>query len=774
MPKLSIVGFDGIIPRTSPTMLADNQAQLAENVKLYSHELRYWRGPLAQTATLPTNTQSIYKYYAAATDPYWLAWASNNVDVVLSPLADVSDYRFYYTGDGVPKKSNESLASTGTGPYPRSWRNMGVPAPVAAPTTSVARTGTVVTMSPSTVVTITLANPAVVTQTAHGYVAGQIVEFTTTGALPAPIVASTQYFVINPATNTYQLATTVGGTAIDTSAATQSGVQTVHADPAVVTHTNHGFLDGQIVEFTTTGTLPAPIVAGTTYVVLNKTDNTYQLATAAVGGTAIVTGTATQSGVHKVYADDNPDSRTYVYTYTSTFGAVTEESAPSPPTSVITVYQGSAADPLNPGRAVVAPDTVTINGFTAPPSTNYNITGINIYRSVSGTQSDTYLFVASIPIATTSYADSLLSYALGNAIPSIGWFPPPSDLTGLVGLPSGSLAGFSKNTVYFSEPFHPHAWPVEYALSFPYKIVGLGVFGTSVAVMTERYPYIINGVLPGSMSVQDVPALEPCINKRSIVSSALGVWYATPNGLMQIGPSGSEVVTKPLFRRDEWQEVHPSNIIAALYDTKYFALYPSTSGFTPFILSTDDTPALSTIKIAATAVHVDAKSGNLFYVDPATNTIFQADADALNPMTYQWHSKRFVMPMSMTFSAIKVDADYTQVAVAAAYNARLAALKAANAALFSSPLMGCLNDTPVDTYVVDGSILATLPLPAEPLTAQVLIYGDDALKATMTFEDFGVKRVPSFKAKTFEFVLRGNISIRSMVMAPTVQELIGE
>ena len=94
MPKLSIVGFDGIIPRTSPTMLADSQAQVAENVKLYSHELRYWRGPVAQTATLPANTQSIYKYYAAAVDPYWLAWASNNVDVALSPLADVSDYRF--------------------------------------------------------------------------------------------------------------------------------------------------------------------------------------------------------------------------------------------------------------------------------------------------------------------------------------------------------------------------------------------------------------------------------------------------------------------------------------------------------------------------------------------------------------------------------------------------------------------------------------------------------------------------------------------------------
>jgi hypothetical protein len=292
--------------------------------------------------------------------------------------------------------------------------------------------------------------------------------------------------------------------------------------------------------------------------------------------------------------------------------------------------------------------------------------------------------------------------------------------------------------------------------------------------MTERYPYIINGVLPGAMSVQNIPALEPCINKRSIVSSALGVWYASPNGMMQIGPSGSQIITNPLFRRDEWQATNPASIIGALYDTKYFALYSSLSGNTPFILSIDDTPALSTVKIAAAAVHVDAKSGNMFYVDPATNTIFQADADALNPLVYQWRSKRFVMPMSMTFSAIKLDADYSQASTVAAYNARVASITAANAALFSSPLLGCLNDVVVNGRTVDGSILTPLPPSATPSTAQVLIYGDDTLKATMTFSDFGVKRVPPFKAKTYEFVLRGNISVRSMVLAPTVTELIGE
>jgi hypothetical protein len=391
---------------------------------------------------------------------------------------------------------------------------------------------------------------------------------------------------------------------------------------------------------------------------------------------------------------------------------------------------------------------------------------------VSGSSSDAYLFVAYIPLATTSYADSLLDYALGEAIPTIGWFPPPSNLEGLVSLPSGALAGFAGNTVYFSEPYYPHAWPIQYALSLPHEIVGLGVFGSSIAVMTDRYPFVIDGGIPGSMSVQKVPDLEPCLTKRSIVATQAGIWYASPNGIMQIGPSGSGVQTTPLFRRDEWQALLPSNIIATLYDTKYFALYPSITSYTPFILSMDDTPAMSTIDIAANAVHVDAQNGNLYYVDPATNTIFQADADTLNPLNYHWFSKRFVLPQSTSFSVIKVDGDFTQQDVTLAYDSMIAADKTANAALFSSNLLGALNSTPLDVYTVDGSTMYNIPALASLLTAQVSLWGDEELKATMSFTDFDCHRIPAFKSKTIEVEIRGTVSIRSVSIATTVQEMV--
>ena len=117
MPKIAIQGFDGIVPRMSATMLGDSQAQTATNVKLYSRELRFWRGSSLQAATVVASCQSIYKFYASSTNIYWLTWANSGVNVVPSPVTDTVDYRLYYTGDGAPKKTNEALTITGAGAY---------------------------------------------------------------------------------------------------------------------------------------------------------------------------------------------------------------------------------------------------------------------------------------------------------------------------------------------------------------------------------------------------------------------------------------------------------------------------------------------------------------------------------------------------------------------------------------------------------------------------------------------------------------------------------
>lgn len=74
-------------------------------------------------------------------------------------------------------------------------------------------------------VTMTIASPGVVSWTAHGMSNGNTVVFTTTGALPTGLAANTQYWVVNKATDTFQVSATQGGAAINTSGS-QSGTHT--------------------------------------------------------------------------------------------------------------------------------------------------------------------------------------------------------------------------------------------------------------------------------------------------------------------------------------------------------------------------------------------------------------------------------------------------------------------------------------------------------------------------------------------------------------------
>jgi hypothetical protein len=75
-------------------------------------------------------------------------------------------------------------------------------------------------------VTMTIASPGVVTWTAHGLSDGDPIVLYTTGALPTGFTASTtRYYIVNSATNTFQLSATRGGSAINTTGS-QSGVHT--------------------------------------------------------------------------------------------------------------------------------------------------------------------------------------------------------------------------------------------------------------------------------------------------------------------------------------------------------------------------------------------------------------------------------------------------------------------------------------------------------------------------------------------------------------------
>lgn len=98
-------------------------------------------------------------------------------------------------------------------------------AAVAATTVVLPDGGTGGFTNPAATVTMTIASPALVTHNNHQQADGAEVIFTTTGALPTGLTAGTTYYVKTPLTNSYNVAATPGGVAINTSGS-QSGVHT--------------------------------------------------------------------------------------------------------------------------------------------------------------------------------------------------------------------------------------------------------------------------------------------------------------------------------------------------------------------------------------------------------------------------------------------------------------------------------------------------------------------------------------------------------------------
>lgn len=86
----------------------------------------------------------------------------------------------------------------------------------------------VIVGAPTSTVTITNADPAVVSWATHGLPDGTPVYLTTTGVLPAGLSVGTRYYIVNGATGTFQLAETMNGPALPTTSA-GSGTHTAKA-----------------------------------------------------------------------------------------------------------------------------------------------------------------------------------------------------------------------------------------------------------------------------------------------------------------------------------------------------------------------------------------------------------------------------------------------------------------------------------------------------------------------------------------------------------------
>lgn len=126
---ISLQQFRGIRPKIDPELLPNEEAQTADNAKIRKGLLRPWDQCLFDTElALVALLRTIYLYQ----DIHWLEWDAD-VDIVPAPIAGDTAAKLYYTGDGIPKKTNSTLATTGSGAKPISYYPLALPSPKPAP-----------------------------------------------------------------------------------------------------------------------------------------------------------------------------------------------------------------------------------------------------------------------------------------------------------------------------------------------------------------------------------------------------------------------------------------------------------------------------------------------------------------------------------------------------------------------------------------------------------------------------------------------------------------
>ena len=601
--------FKGLRPRMSALKLPEGEAVTATNLKLGSGDLVPWTDVDAGTAVDDTfRNKTIYRYDNADA-PVWFEW-SNAVSVARGTVKGDTQERIYYTGDGVPKMTYRDIASAGPGPYPQAFRKLGIPAPTVPPTAL----GSSLPESLSTAERRVTANtlfakkleiafvnwvvyPGAGTATAEwtrpaGAFTGDIYFDMSVGDTIRILEVLDEHTVLlGSATGTGAVAETANNDKVTGNVnwelmQNEGNTQTADwvgwrvLDGLKVTIPNHLLRVGDVIRVTRLDynniglflTIPASTLSfweqswATEGSVTVDGSTFTQTVKAVVGADAAgeanfptLKGSFYYEVVREASEATVLEDRTYRYTYVSALG---EEGPPSRASLVVQALDG---------------DAVEITGIEPPPTDGYDITTINLYRTSSTESGTEYQFVTEFSVADLlagePLTESVKQANLGTIIESTTWDGPPAGMQGIAEMPNGMLVGFVGRTLHFCEPYFPHAWPPEYDKAVDYDIVGLAPLGNSVVVLTEGKPYVLAGAHPRNASARPYELKQACVSAESIASDKDKVFYASPDGLVEISVNGARLVTEPYVLKAEWAAYEPTTMVGEFHDGKYFGFF---------------------------------------------------------------------------------------------------------------------------------------------------------------------------------------------------------
>lgn len=322
----------------------------------------------------------------------------------------------------------------------------------------------------------------------------------------------------------------------------------------------------------------------------------------------------------------------YTYTVVNHWG---EESAPYMPDDlpVFPVYK------YNTG--------VRVSGLANPSGNSFS--EYRIYRISVGESSSGFQYVG----ATTSgsFLDTKADSDLGEVCPTMTYDKPPADLHSVVSLSNGVLAAARSNEIWFSEPYVPYAWPTAYKVALESNVVGLGAMGSVVVACTQTRPYIISGADPAAVQVQRLPYNQPCLSKRSIVSTGRSVIYAGSDGLFVIEDSyGGKNLTQNILTKEQWLALLPDQFKAAYSDGQYIAIR-GRGGFV-FDLERGDASTFS--------LNFNAQGAYDLFYDEIDDVVYAKTIDKIQkwnagePAIMRWTSKEYVLQKPICMACYRV------------------------------------------------------------------------------------------------------------------------
>lgn len=232
-------GFNGLNVHDDRRAIDDQECAWIENlIPLGNGNARAVYDASALLYTVPGGLTIAYKFpFNINTAFYWAVFLSDGSAVVVTvatgAVTSMAGAATFNLTDGPPACAQWGNAGIviifptgGSGGY-YAWDGTlyspggTAPAWLSGLASAITTTGSTnqTAAASSATVTISEAIPGVVTWNAHGLANSAPVYFTTTGALPAPLVVNQIYFVTAEMTNTFEVSLTPGGSAITTTTA---------------------------------------------------------------------------------------------------------------------------------------------------------------------------------------------------------------------------------------------------------------------------------------------------------------------------------------------------------------------------------------------------------------------------------------------------------------------------------------------------------------------------------------------------------------------------